>query len=147
MDLERLPKENERVSELDIILPDGWPRPAGYSNGVVAPEGSRALHVAGQIAWDAQRELVGAGDFAAQFAQALDNVIAVVRAAGGEAAHVASMTVYVTDKRQYLDALQAVGATWTGRCGKHYPAMALVEVADLLEEGALVELSAVAYLP
>ena len=103
--------------------------------------------MAGQVAWDAERELVGAGDFAAQFAQALDNVIAVVNAAGGEAAHIASMTVYVTDKRQYLDALGAVGATWTNRCGKHFPAMALVQVADLLEEGALVELSAVAYLP
>ena len=147
MDLGTPPKENERVSEHEIILPEGWPIPQGYSNGVVAPAGSRALHVAGMIAWDTERELVGAGDFAAQFAQALDNVIAVVRAAGGEVAHVASMTVYVTDKRQYLDALQAVGATWTGRCGKHFPAMALVEVADLLEEGALVELSAVAYLP
>jgi len=147
MDLGTPPKENERVSEQEIILPEGWPRPAGYSNGVVAPAGSRALHVAGQIAWDTERELVGAGDFAAQFAQALDNVIAVVNAAGGEAAHVASMTVYVTDKRQYLDALPAVGAAWTSRCGKHYPAMALLEVADLLEAGALVEISAVAYLP
>ena len=147
MDLDLLRGENELVSELEIVLPEGWPRPAGYSNGVVAPAGSRALHVAGQVAWDAERQLVGAGDFAAQFAQALDNVIAVVRAAGGEAAHIASMTVYVTDKRQYLDALGAVGATWTSRCGKHFPAMALVQVADLLEEGALVELAAVAHLP
>jgi enamine deaminase RidA (YjgF/YER057c/UK114 family) len=147
MDLDLLRVENESVSELEIILPEGWPRPAGYSNGVVAPAGSRTLHVAGQVAWDAERELVGAGDFAAQFSQALDNVIAVVNAAGGEAAHIASMTVYVTDKRQYLDALGAVGATWTNRCGKHFPAMALVQVADLLEEGALVELAAVAHLP
>ena len=57
------------------------------------------------------------------------------------------MTIYVTDKRQYLDALAAIGAAWTSRCGKHYPAMALVEVADLLEEGALIEISAVAHLP
>ena len=147
MELDLLPGENSCVSELEIILPEGWPRPAGYSNGVVAPAGSRALHVAGQIAWDGERQLVGAGDFAAQFAQALENVIAIVRAAGGEAAHIASMTVYVTDKRQYLDALGAVGAIWTARCGKHYPAMALLEVADLLEEGALLELAAVAYLP
>jgi enamine deaminase RidA (YjgF/YER057c/UK114 family) len=147
MELARLPVENERMSELEIILPEGWPRPAGYANGVVAPAGSRALHVAGQIAWDAERQLVGAGDFAAQFAQALDNVIAVVRAGGGEAAHIACMTVYVTDKRQYLDALGAVGASWTSRCGRHYPAMALVEVAGLLEEGALIEIAAVAYLP
>mgnify|MGYP001185402289 FL=1 len=147
MDLETSPEENEHVSEQEIILPEGWRRPRGYSNGVLAPAGSRALHVAGQIAWDAEETLVGPGDFAAQFAQALDNVVTVVRAAGGEPAHVATMTVYVTDKRQYLDALPAVGAAWTSRCGKHYPAMALVEVADLLEEGALVEISAVAYLP
>jgi len=146
MDLRLPPSENESVSELENVLPEGWPRPSGYSNGVVAPAGSRALHVAGQIAWDTERQLVGAGDFAAQFTQALDNVIAVVRAAGGEPAHIASMTVYVTSKRQYLDALGAVGSTWTSRCGKHYPAMALVEVADLLEEGALVELAAVAHL-
>ncbi len=147
MDLGTPPIENEGVSEHEIIQPEGWPRPVGYSNGVVAPAGSRALHVAGQVAWDTEREIVGAGDFAVQFAQALDNVIAVVRAAGGEAAHIASMTVYVTDKRQYLDALAAIGAAWTSRCGKHYPAMALVEVADLLEEGALIEISAVAHLP
>ena len=82
MDLGPLPKENEDVSELEKILPDGWPRPLGYSNGVLAPVGSRALYVAGQIAWNEERALVGAGDFAAQFAQALENVIAVVRAAG-----------------------------------------------------------------
>lgn len=146
MDLGPLPKENEDVSELENILPDGWPLPSGYSNGVLAPAGSRALHVAGQIAWNEERAIVGAGDFAAQFAQALDNVIAVVRAAGGEPAHIASMTIYVTDKRQYLDAVGAVGAAWMSRCGKHYPAMALLEVAGLLEEGALVEIAAVAHI-
>ena len=146
MDLGLLPKENEDVSELENILPDGWPRPLGYSNGVLAPVGSRALYVAGQIAWNEERALVGAGDFAAQFAQALENVIAVVRAAGGEPAHIASMTIYVTDKRQYLEAVVAIGAAWMSRCGKHYPAMALLEVADLLEEGALVEIAAVAHI-
>ena len=146
MDLDPLPKENEDVSELENILPDGWPRPSGYSNGVLAPAGSRALYVAGQIAWNEERSLVGAGDFAAQFAQALENVIAVVRTAGGEPAHIASMTIYVTDKRQYLDAVSAVGAAWMSRCGKHYPAMALLEVADLLEEGALVEIAAIAHI-
>ena len=146
MDLGLLPKENEDVSELENILPDSWPRPSGYSNGVLTPAGSRALHVAGQIAWNEERALVGAGDFAAQFAQALENVIAVVRTAGGEPAHIASMTIYVTDKRQYLDAVGAVGAAWMSRCGKHYPAMALLEVADLLEEGALVEIAAVAHI-
>ena len=84
MDLGPLLKENEHVSQLENVLPDGWPRPSGYSNGVLAPAGSRALHVAGQIAWDTERALVGEGDFAAQFAQALENVIAIVRTAGGE---------------------------------------------------------------
>ena len=146
MDLNLLAMENEDVSKLENILPDGWLRPSGYSNGMLAPAGSRALHVAGQIAWDIERALVGAGDFAAQFAQALENVIAVVRAAGGEPADIASMTIYVTDKRQYLDAVSAIGSAWSSRCGKHYPAMALLEVADLLEEGALVEIAAVAHI-
>jgi enamine deaminase RidA (YjgF/YER057c/UK114 family) len=111
---------------------------------MLAPRGTRLLFVAGQIAWDADQVLVGRGDFAAQFRQALTNVLAVVHAAGGEPARLASVTVYVTDKQQYLASTPALGTIWRELVGRHYPAMALVEVAGLLEKDALVEIQAVA---
>jgi enamine deaminase RidA (YjgF/YER057c/UK114 family) len=132
--------------KIEAIEPAGWPRPKGYSDGVLVTGASRMLCVAGQIAWDERHRLVGPGDFAAQFAQALRNVVAVVRAAGGWPDHVVKMTIYVTDKRQYLAKSAEVGAAWREIMGKHFPAMALVQVADLLEEGALVEIEATAAL-
>ena len=132
------------MTKLETIHPEGWAPAKGYANGVLVPAGWRTLHVAGQIAWDADQNLVGQGDFAAQFAQALANVVAVVRAAGGDAQNIARMTVYVTDKQLYLGCLKQIGAAWREHCGKHYPAMALVQVADLLEEGAMVEIEATA---
>ena len=131
---------------LDFIEPEGWERPRGYSNGVLAPAGSRMLHVAGQIGWDADQTLVGPG-FVAQFRQALSNVMAVVQAAGASASDICSLTIFVTDKQQYLGALPAVGAAYREILGKHFPAMALVQVADLLEPGAMVEIQAQAALP
>ena len=131
---------------LEPIHPAHWSPPRGYSNGMLAPAGARLLFVAGQIAWDAEQRLVGAGDFAAQFARALENVLEVVRAAGGGAEHVARLTIYVADKRAYLDARERIGAAYRRLFGRHYPAMALVEVSALLEEGALVEIEATAAL-
>jgi enamine deaminase RidA (YjgF/YER057c/UK114 family) len=118
--------------------------PRGYSNGYVV---DGVLFVAGQIAWDPTQQLVGRGDFAAQFAQALANVRAVLDAASCPPERVGRVTVYVTDKRAYLASLQAVGAAWRTHFGRHYPAMALVQVADLLEDGAMVEIEATAVLP
>ena len=132
--------------KIEPIEPAGWPRPKGYSDGILATNASRMLFVSGQIAWDEQHRLMGAGDLAAQFAQALRNVVAVVRAAGGWPDHIVRMTVYVKDKRQYLARTAEIGAAWRAILGKHYPAMALVQVADLLEEGALVEIEATAAL-
>ena len=129
---------------LESLLPEGWKAPSGYANGMAAPAGARLVFVAGQIAWDAQQQLVGAGDFVAQFRQALENVVAVVECGGGAATDLASVTVYVTDKTQYMADLKGVGAAWREVVGRHYPAMALVEVAGLLEPGALVEIQAVA---
>jgi enamine deaminase RidA (YjgF/YER057c/UK114 family) len=129
---------------LERIEPEGWEKPSGYSNGILVPAGARLVFVAGQIAWDADQVLVGKDDFAAQFRQALANVLAVVEAAGGEPAHLASLTVFVTDKGAYLASLAALGAIWRELVGRHYPAMALVEVAGLLEKDALVEIQAVA---
>ncbi len=132
---------------IEFLNPEGWKQASGYSNGVLAPAGARLLCVAGQIAWDADQQLVGRGDFVAQFRQALENVAAVVRAAGGAPEHVIEVTIYVTDKRAYLADLRALGAAWRAVLGKHFPAMALVEVAGLLEDGAQVEIQARAALP
>jgi enamine deaminase RidA (YjgF/YER057c/UK114 family) len=132
--------------KLDTVHPEGWEPPSGYANGIVVPAGSRLLFVAGQIAWDADQVLVGRGDFVAQFRQALANVLAVVDAAGGSPEHLASVTVYVKDKQAYLASTRALGAAWRELVGRHYPAMALVQVADLLEKDALVEIQAVAAL-
>ncbi|MGA7356157.1 MAG: RidA family protein [Candidatus Cybelea sp.] len=128
----------------DRINPPGWPRPSGYSNGVVA-EG-RFLAISGQIGWNEENELVGA-DFLAQAQQALRNVIAVLRAAGGDASHLVRLTWYVVDKNEYRATLAALGAAYREIIGSNYPAMALVQVAGLLEEGAKVEIEATAVLP
>jgi enamine deaminase RidA (YjgF/YER057c/UK114 family) len=133
--------------KLEIVQPDGWKAPRGYANGVSVQGGSKLVFVAGQIAWDAEQKIVGARDFAAQFAQALSNVVAVVRAAGGEPQHVVRLTIYVTDKRLYLASTREIGAAWRTLLGKHFPAMALVEVSGLLEPDALVEIEATAALP
>ena len=129
---------------LEFVQPEGWEPPSGYSNGVLTPPSARILFVAGQIAWDADQVLVGKGDFVLQFRQALANVLAVVEAAGGEPAHLASLTVFVKDKQAYLASTKALGAQWRELVGRHYPAMTLVEVADLLEKDALVEIQALA---
>ena len=129
---------------LEPVEPEGWEPPSGYANGIVAPVGARLVFVSGQIAWDADQVLVGREDFVAQFRQALANVLAVVDAAGGEPSHLASLTVFVKDKRAYLASTKALGAVWRELVGRHYPSMALVQVADLLEKDALVEIQAIA---
>lgn len=131
---------------IEPVQPEDWAPARGYSNGMVS-HGGRTVWVAGQIAWDAQQRLVGRGDFQAQFRQALENVRAVVQAAGGEPWHVVRLTIYVTNKRDYLADLKAIGAIYRDVLGRHFPAMALVQVADLLEEGALVEIEGTAVLP
>ncbi|MFN8058056.1 MAG: RidA family protein [Vicinamibacterales bacterium] len=131
-------------SHLVTVQPDGWPPPKGYANGVLAQ--GRRLYIAGQVGWNTREEIVGP-DFAAQFAQALDNVIAVVRHAGGRATDVVRMTVFVTDVDAYVAARRALRGIWRERFGEHYPAMSLIGIARLFEPGALVEIEAVAELP
>lgn len=130
---------------MTVINPDTLAPPRGYSNGMVLGPG-RVLFVAGQIGWDKDSKLV-ANDLKAQFDQALRNVMDVVRAAGGEASSIGQLTIYVTDKQEYLREARAVGSAYREHMGKHFPAMALVEVADLLEDGAKVEVQAMAVLP
>jgi enamine deaminase RidA (YjgF/YER057c/UK114 family) len=130
-----------RVTNQEIRVP-GWPLPRGYANGRVGSGG--ALHVAGQIGWDVHG--VVASGLAAQFAQALDNVVAVVRAAGGVPEDIATMTIFVTDIAAYRGAQKEIGAAWRARLGKHFPAITLVAVTALLEPQALVEVQATAYV-
>jgi len=132
------------MSEKRVISPSTFPRPRGYENGIVA-EG-RFLHVSGQIAWDNAARLVS-DDFATQFLQALDNVLTVVREAGGGAESIVKLLVFVTDLDKYRAATRAIGDGWRERMGKYYPAMSLVKVAGLLEPGAMVEIEGVAVLP
>jgi len=129
------------------IHPVGWAKPKGYCNGVLVDGAPRLLFVAGQVAWDAEQRLVGPGDFVAQFEQALRNVVAVVSEAGGLPQHIARLTIFVTDKELYLARVKEVGAAYREVVGRHFPAMSVVQVAGLLEEGALVEIEATAALP
>ena len=129
---------------MDILNPPGWPRPKGYSNGIAVS--GRMVFVAGMVGWNANEEFE-TDDFAGQFRQALENICAVLAEGGAGPEHVVRMTVFLGDKREYLASLKAVGAAWREVMGRSYPAMALLEVADLLDEGALVEIQARAALP
>lgn len=126
------------------VHPEGWAPPRGYSNGYRVGD---MFFVAGQIAWDAECGLVGRDDMGVQFRQALANVRAVLDAGAVPVERVGRVTVYVTDKRAYLAAAKEIGAGWRATFGRHYPAMALVQVADLLEDGAMVEIEATAVVP
>ena len=134
------------MSYLKPINPQSLGAPRGYSNGMLALPGGRMLSVAGQIAWNQNQEIF-TDVFADQFAQALANVITVVKAAGGHPDHIAQLTIYVTDKREYLEQTDAVGAQYRLLMGRHFPAMALVEVSSLLDPRAKVEIQALAVLP
>lgn len=131
------------TGRLSRINPESLATPRGYSHGM---KGSgEIVFVAGQVGWDGQGRMV-AGDFAAQFAQALDNVLEVVWKAGGGPHSVARMVIYVTDKAEYRRLQKEIGAAYRARMGRHYPAMVLVEVKSLLEDDARVEIEATAVL-
>jgi enamine deaminase RidA (YjgF/YER057c/UK114 family) len=128
-----------------LVNPSTFPKPRGYTNGVVCAPG-RMMYIAGQVAFDQQAHIVSP-DFATQFLQALDNVIDVVRTAGGGTEHIVKLLVFVTDLDKYRDAQRAIGDGWRARMGAYWPAMSLVKVAGLLEPGALVEIEGTAILP
>lgn len=129
----------------ELINPAHLGAPKGYSNGVLAAPG-RLLFVAGQIAWDANAEFQ-TEDFVGQFEVALANVVAVVQEAGGSAEDICRLTTYVVDKQEYLSRLREVGAAYRRVMGKHFPAMALVEVTALVEDAAKIEIEATAVIP
>lgn len=125
------------------IQPEGWPRPAGYSNGIAGS--GELLFVAGQIGWN-ERGVFESDDFLPQVRQALTNVVAIVRAAGGTPESIVRMTWYVTDKHEYLRVSRELGSVYKEIIGPVYPAMTLVQVAALLEDRAKVEIEATALL-
>jgi enamine deaminase RidA (YjgF/YER057c/UK114 family) len=127
-----------------ILQPPGWPRPRGYANGVVA-EG-RLVFVAGQIGWDESGTLVS-DDLVRQVERTLENTLAVLREAGAGPQHVARMTWYITCKRDYLARAREIGEVYRTLMGRHYPAMAVVEVKALIEDRAKVEIETTAVVP
>lgn len=126
-----------------VVLPDNWARPSGYAPGMLAS--GRILAIAGQIGATRTGEL--AVGFVAQFAQALDNVVAVVRAARGDPGHVIALCVLVTDMEAYRAGRPALRAVWRARFGDHYPAMTVAAVVGLVDAEAQVEVSGLAVLP
>jgi len=127
-----------------VLHPRHWKAAKGYANGVVA-EG-RMVFVAGQIGWNAEQAFESE-DFVAQTRQALANVVAVVREAGGAIEHITRLTWFITDKREYLSRLPEIGEAYRSVMGRHFPAMTMVAVAALIEDGARVEIEASAVLP
>jgi enamine deaminase RidA (YjgF/YER057c/UK114 family) len=129
---------------MKILQPPGWPRPRGYANGVAA-EG-RLVFVAGQIGWDASGAFPSS-DLPGQVRQTLRNVLAVLAEAGGAAEHITRLTWYVVDRDEYVSSAREIGAAYREVMGGHYPAMAVVQVAGLVEEQARVEIEATAVVP
>jgi enamine deaminase RidA (YjgF/YER057c/UK114 family) len=126
------------------ILPEGWPRPKGYANAVLAR--GRILSIAGMIGWDAE-QVFHSDDFGEQATQALRNVADVLKAAGGKPENIVRMTWYVTDKREYLAAGRQLGAAFRELIGHYDIAMTAVEVKALIEDRAKVEIEVTAVLP
>ncbi|HWP25125.1 MAG TPA: RidA family protein [Xanthobacteraceae bacterium] len=135
---------SEQRSPHVFLHPRHWKRAKGYANGVVA-EG-RTIFVAGQVGWNAEQKFESQ-DFVAQTKQALQNVVAVLAEAGAGPEHITRLNWYVTDKQDYLSRLAEVGEAYRSVVGKHFPAMTLLEVSALLEEGAKVEIEATALVP
>ena len=127
-----------------FIQPEGWARPRGYSNGVIAS--GRMLSISGMVGWDTQ-ERFQANDLVGQVRQALLNVVAVLEAAGGRPEHIVRMTWFLTDKQTYKDSAKEIGLIYREIIGRHYPAMSAIQVAGLIEDQALVEIEVTAMLP
>jgi enamine deaminase RidA (YjgF/YER057c/UK114 family) len=130
---------------MKMLQPPGWAKPKGFSNGV-AVKGGTTVYVAGQVAFDS-RNVIQESTFAGQFQQTLRNTLAVLAQAGARPEHIVRMTWYVTDKREYLGAIKEVGAAWRELMGRHYPAMAVVQVGALIEDAAKVEIETTAVVP
>ncbi len=129
---------------MQILQPPGWARAKGFANGISCK--GTLVFVAGQIGWTGQGEWKERS-FAGQFRQALQNVLDVLKQAKGRPEHIVRLTWYVLDKKEYLAALDEVGAAYRGLMGRHYPAMAVVQVSGLIEDEARLEIEATAVIP
>lgn len=129
---------------LEFLQPEGWAKPLGYANGVAAS--GRQVFVGGQIGWNGQCQFE-TDDFVGQTRQTLENVVAVLKEAGARPEHVTSMTWYFTDKREYLANLKGIGQAYRETMGRHFPAMAAVQVVALIEDRAKIEIQATAVIP
>jgi enamine deaminase RidA (YjgF/YER057c/UK114 family) len=128
-----------------ILQPEGWPRPSGFSNGVLAQ--GRQVFIAGQVGWDPRSGKFESSRLADQAAQALKNMLAVLAEANGGPEHIARMTWYLTSRTEYLAQLGEIGAAYRQLMGKHFPAMTAIEVTALIEAQAKVEIEATAVIP
>lgn len=129
---------------MTVLQPQEWALPVGYANGIACDAG-RMVFVAGQVGWNAA-QVFESEALAPQFDQALQNVLAVLSEAGGGAGDICRMTVYCTDKPAYLEARPALGAIWRRHMGRHFPAMSMIFVSDLLDSPGMVELEATAMI-
>jgi enamine deaminase RidA (YjgF/YER057c/UK114 family) len=127
-----------------ILQPATWPRPKGYSNGISAT--GRMIFTAGMIGWD-EKEMIVSHKLELQFGQALRNVVAVLAEDGAKPEHIVRLTIYVTDRVQYISRRDDLAPIWKAIMGSHFPAIALVEVKGLVNSSALVEIEATAVVP
>ena len=128
---------------IKTIQPNGWAAAKGYANGMLAPDGT--LQIGGQIGWNAD-QVFEHHDFVGQMEQTLQNIADIVTSAGGEVSDIARLTWFITDKREYLSKQKEVGAAYRKVLGRHFPAMSVVVVKDLIEDEALIEIEATAHL-
>lgn len=127
-----------------ILQPEGWAKPIGYANGVAAR--GRQVYVGGQIGWNGQCQFES-DDLVDQVRQTLENIMAVLAEAGGRAEHITTMTWYFVDKAEYLANLKGIGQAYREVIGRHFPAMAAVQVVALIEDRAKIEIQAIAVIP
>ena len=132
--------------EVSFVNPVTLTQPKGYTHGVKIAGASTLLFLGGQVAWDKDSRLVGENNIVAQFDKALENILVVVRESGGDATNIVKFNIYVTDKAAYLSSMREAGQVYRKHMGKHFPAMTLVEVKSLYEDGAMVEIEGLAVL-
>ena len=125
------------------IHPEGWAPALGYANGMLMPDGT--LHIGGQIGWNRDKIFV-AKDFIGQMEQCLQNIAEVVRSAGGEVTDIGRLTWFVKDKADYVANQRAIGEAYRRVMGKHFPAMSMLVIKDLIEDEALIEIEATAFI-
>jgi len=129
---------------MEILQPEDWKKPSGYSNGIKVD--GKMIFVAGQVGWNEEHQFVS-DSFLDQVRQALKNIVAVLKEGNAQPEHIVRMTWYVTDIGSYRSATREIGAIYREVIGNHYPAMTLLQVADLVDEGARVEIEATAVIP